>query len=61
MVVKKGLSHFLQICIILFISFLTYEYQKNAEFYADFKSVKNNWKKVHPEKVICQKLLQVVV
>jgi hypothetical protein len=22
-----------------FISFLTYEYQKNAEFYADFKSV----------------------
>jgi hypothetical protein len=48
------LSHFLRICILLFpkntqicnpwpqkfvISFLTYEYQKNAEFYADFKSV----------------------
>ncbi len=34
------------------ISFLTYEYQKNAEFYADLK-------KVYLEKVICQKLVQV--
>jgi hypothetical protein len=28
-----------------FISFLTYEYSKNAEFYADFKSMEIIWKK----------------
>ncbi len=44
---------------IFFISFLTYEYQKNAEFYADFKSVEIIWKKVYLEKVIWQKLVQV--
>ncbi len=34
------------------------EYSKNAEFHADFKSVEII-EKVHPEKVNCQKLLQI--
>ncbi len=40
-----------------FYFFLTYEYQKKAEFYADFKSMEII--KVYLEKVICQKLVQV--
>ena len=42
-----------------FIHFLTYEYEKYAEFYADFRSVEIIRKKMHPQKVICQKLLQI--
>jgi hypothetical protein len=38
---------------------LVYDYSKYAEFYADFKSVEIFRKKVHPEKIICQTLLQV--
>jgi hypothetical protein len=69
------LSHFLRICILLVLtnmysnmysmtpksvsSFLGYEYSKYAEFYADFKSVEIFGKKIHPEKVLCQTLLQV--
>jgi hypothetical protein len=30
--------------IFFYISFLTYEYKKNAEFYADFKPVEKVWK-----------------
>jgi hypothetical protein len=41
-----------------FSSFLAYEYLKYAEFYADFKSVEIMGKKGHPEKVLCQTLLQ---
>ncbi len=67
-------SHFLRICILLvlttthictqwtpkfFCSFLAYEYSKFAEFYADFKSV-GIIKKILPEKVIWQTLLQVI-
>ena len=33
-----------------FISFLTYEYHKNAEFYADFKSVEKIEKTNPPRK-----------
>jgi hypothetical protein len=43
----------------IFCSFLAYDYSKFAEFYADFKSVEIIGKKIHPEKVICQTLLQV--
>jgi hypothetical protein len=42
-----------------FCSFLADEYSKFAEFYADFKSVEIIEKKIHPEKVICQTLLEV--
>jgi hypothetical protein len=43
-----------------FSSFWAYEYSKFAEFYADFKkNCGKNRKKLHPEKVICQTLLQV--
>ncbi len=42
-----------------FIFCFTYEYQKNAESYADFKSVEIIWKKVYIKKVICQKLVQI--
>jgi hypothetical protein len=38
---------------------LAYEYSKFAEFYADFKSV-GIIKKILPEKVIWQTLLQVI-
>ncbi len=70
-------SHFLRNCILIvprnthtvyvfndpkffYISFFAYEYQKCVAFYADFKSVKII-EKVHPEKVICLKLLQVSI
>jgi hypothetical protein len=61
MVVKKGLSHFLRICIILFISFLTYEYQKNVEFLADFKSVEIIGKKCTQKKVFAKNFCKLVV
>jgi hypothetical protein len=43
----------------IFCSFVAYEYSKFAEFYADFKCVEIIGKKIHPEKIICQTLLQV--
>ncbi len=43
-----------------FCSFVAYEYSKFAEFYTDFKSVEIIEKKIRPEKVICQTLLQVI-
>jgi hypothetical protein len=38
---------------------VAYEYSKFAKFYADLESVEIIGKKIHPEKVICQTLLQV--
>jgi predicted nucleic acid-binding protein len=38
---------------IFFSSFFAYEYQKYAEFYADYKSMEI----ISPEKVVCQILL----
>jgi hypothetical protein len=72
----KWFSHFLRICIILFpknthictpwphnifISFLTYEYPKNAEFYADFKSVEIIWKKCTKKKLFPKNFYKLVV
>jgi hypothetical protein len=37
--ISKKYSYMYSMTPKFFISFLTYEYQKNAEFYADFKSV----------------------
>ncbi len=34
---------------------------KLAEFYAEYQICGNDWKKVHPAKVICQKLLKLAV
>ncbi len=39
--------------------FFSYEYRKYAEFHADSKSVEIIGKKVHSEKDICEKQLQV--
>ncbi len=68
------LSHFLRICIIsknthictpwppnFFLSFLTYDNQKNAEFYADFKSVEIIWKKCTLKKLFDKNLYKLVV
>jgi hypothetical protein len=44
-----------------FISFLTYEYQKNAEFYADFKSVETIWKKCTYKKLFAKYFYKIVV
>jgi hypothetical protein len=37
--ISKKYSYMYSMTPNIFISFLTYEYSKNAEFYADFKSV----------------------
>jgi hypothetical protein len=37
--ISKRYSYMFSMTPIFFISFLTYEFKKNAEFYADFKSV----------------------
>ncbi len=44
-----------------FYYFLTYEYQKNAEFYADYKSVEKIWKKCICKKLFAKNLYKLVV
>ena len=59
--ISKNYSYMYSMTPIFFISFLTYEYPKNAKFYADFKSVEIIWKKCTKKKLFAKNFYKLVV